>query len=344
MSNHPLRTALIGFGNVAAGYADDELMKQYYPYASHAQVLSAHPDYEWVAVVDPCPIARRKASDQWKVPFVCSSVDELANCSDVDVVVIATPPSERLDIIQKMPSVKGVLLEKPPTLNYSSALKLMEFCEKHHVVAQVNYWRRGDECFRHLAKSMSDYVGEIQTVFGLYGRGLINNGSHIIDFTRMLCGEMDEVQAISKTYAHSGSSINEDINLAFSFISEKKVINVQPINFDYYRECSLDIWGEKGRLAIMQEGLTIHHYRQSSNRTTRGAFEIPSDSPQVIESTVGNAFYHMYTNLSEAIRGRAMLWSPLKSALLNMKIINAIHLSSQKRGEVMNLQQEVYEL
>ena len=48
MTQPRLRTVLVGCGEVGAGYATDPLMARHYPYATHAQVLAAHPAFAWM--------------------------------------------------------------------------------------------------------------------------------------------------------------------------------------------------------------------------------------------------------------------------------------------------------
>ena len=47
-----LKTLLIGFGNVAEKIGNDKMMKKFIKFQSHAQVLKAHPNFLWDAVID----------------------------------------------------------------------------------------------------------------------------------------------------------------------------------------------------------------------------------------------------------------------------------------------------
>ena len=91
--NNTWNTAIIGFGQIAHGLVDDPLMARYFAYATHAQVLKAHPRFNWVAVVDPSPQACEVARERYKVKTALSDVAELQKNCRVDVVVLATPPA-----------------------------------------------------------------------------------------------------------------------------------------------------------------------------------------------------------------------------------------------------------
>jgi len=52
LNTKPWRTLIIGFGNISQKYSSDLIISRYYPYSTHAQVLTKHPDFDWDAVVD----------------------------------------------------------------------------------------------------------------------------------------------------------------------------------------------------------------------------------------------------------------------------------------------------
>jgi predicted dehydrogenase len=160
---------------------------------------------------------------------------------------------------------------------------------------------------------------------------LLNNGSHMIDFVRMLLGEIEAVQAFSGGIPPCPAGpIPGDVNLPFSLrLENNRIVFFSPLRFDYYRENSLDIWGERGRLSIMQEGLGIYYYPLRPNRAIRDEREIASDDPDVLETTVGSALYHLYSNLADALWNGSPLWSPGTSGHKTAIIMEAILRSSQ---------------
>ena len=52
---------IIGFGNIAANYADDIFMQKWFKYSTHLQVLRDHPDFYLKAIVDKNRIAMIKS-------------------------------------------------------------------------------------------------------------------------------------------------------------------------------------------------------------------------------------------------------------------------------------------
>jgi predicted dehydrogenase len=326
MSNVRLRTAIVGFGKMAQGYAADEAMARYYPYATHAQVLRDHPAFDWCAVVDPDKEARAAAARDWGI---CNAVAEAALlgslAEQIEVAILATPPESRVDCIDALPNLRAVLLEKPIGIDLASGRAFLEACHQRGIVVQVNLWRRADARFRALAGGdLAELIGKVQTVVGLYGNGLKNNGTHMVDMARMLFGEIKSVQRIDGAPYVAGP-IPDDMNAAFALTtSSGALITLLPIRFQHYRENGFSIWGENGRLDILNEGLTIRHCPKVPNRAMSGEYEVASDAPQDLSSTVGDALYRMYENLSDALQNRDELWSSGSSALITTKVVEAM--------------------
>ena len=172
----------------------------------------------------------------------------------------------------------------------------------------------------------------------VYGNGLLNNGTHLVDLIRLLLGEIEAVQTIGNAVPYTAGPIPGDMNLPINLqLGGGMVVMLHPIRFEHYREVSLDIWGEKGRLSINQEGLSILLHPQRDNRSMKDEREVASDQPQHIPVTLGQAFYRVYNNLAAAVNEGSMLWSPGESALQTATVIEAVIQSSERQGAMVEL-------
>ncbi len=338
MTGSPLRTVLIGFGKVAAEYATDPVMANYYPYATHAQVLRDHPGFAWEAVVDVQENALDRARKDWGVRYVARQAQDLNHMYKPEVAVIATPPDDRIRLLEQIPSLRAVLVEKPLGATVKQSIAFLDYCRRRGILVQVNLWRRADEGFRKLAAGgLKEMVGQPQAVFGLYGNGLLNNGIHMVDFIRMFFGEVASARALSVGAAQAGP-IPGDFNVPFHLSMNNGLeIPVLHVAFSHYRENGLDIWGEHGRLSIVQEGLGILFYPKRSNRAMTGEWEVSSDEPRGFPSTVGKAFFNMYSNLSDAVQKGEKLFCDGATAMASTRVVNAILASAQRGGRRMSL-------
>lgn len=326
MTNKPWRTVIVGFGQVADGLGRDSRMARFFKPASHAQALADHPAFEWGAVVDTSDAALAQARQNWNIPHLSDDPAKLARDYEPEVAVLAVPPEGRQRIIDKLPSLKAVLVEKPLAKSLEETEAFLEACQRRQLLVQVNYWRRAAPGFRSLADGeLAELIGPTQAAFASYGNGLRNNGSHLIDFVRMLLGEIGEARALGPPLPIAEAPIPGDVALPFALQLETGAnVFCAPLDFQCYREVGLDIWGQRGRLAILQEGLGVYHYPLADNRGLENAREISSDHMVELTCPVGGSFREMYDNLAAALDGGGPLWSPGGSALRTETILQTL--------------------
>src|SRR5687768_1209671 len=311
---------------MASGYAEDEVMARHFRYASHAQVLKDHPRFNWIAVVDPDEQALRHAQTRWSVPHVAATATALgATRHDIEFAVIATPPEHRHGMLEAFPNLRAVLVEKPLGASLQAGARFLEDCRARGILVQVNLWRRADEQFRSLASGeLLRRIGPLQFAFAIYGNGLANNGTHLVDFIRMLFGEIDAVAPIPGARTFAEGPIAGDLNAPMTLLLAGGLrVSVEAARFRRYREVGLDCWGQHGRLAILNEGLTIAHFPLRNNRAMTGASEIASDAAESLTSTIGHALFHMYSNVVDVLEDRARSWSSGASALRTAAVVAA---------------------
>lgn len=323
------RVALVGFGRMAEGYSTDLAMAKYYKFATHAQVLRSHSRLDWQAVVDSDTAVLEGARSRWGVPLAVTSVKELgASASEVDVVVLATPPSARQGILSGLPNLRAILVEKPLGENLLSATQFLTDCRNRNLLVQVNFWRRTDSFFRELAEGrLETMIGKPMAVTCFYGNGLLNNGSHMVDMARMLFGEVEGIQVIDPGNLLINGPILGDTNPSFALrMKTGLIVFFAPIDFRQYRENGMIIWGTVGKIDILNEGLVIRSYPAVPNRAMSGEREIANDAADVVPSTVGEALYCMYENLIEALdyNDSGILQSSGSSAMASARLVDAI--------------------
>ena len=328
-------TALIGLGRIASQYSSDLRMIENLNYFTHAQVLIDHSKFNWVGAVDPSNEAREHVKSNWKIDEVFSSVDKLKDKERYEVLVLATPPEHRLEIIKNFSSLKGVIVEKPLGISYPSSVQFIEECEKRNILVQVNLTRRSDNKMKEFSKGdMNRRIGNTQFVFGTYGRGIRNYATHLIDLIRMLVGEIASVQSLSSHKVFDSGPLEKDLNLSFMLKTQEGIqILMQPLDFSFYREGSLDFWGEKGRIEIVQEGLKFLESSIEDCRSLSNSKEIAIDNNIASDTGYGDALFNLYTNLAESISDNIKLDSPGRSALKTEFVIESLNKSFKENGK-----------
>lgn len=321
-----LRTVLVGLGRMGFTYADDPLSRRHYRDASHAEVLARHQAFVWEAAVDTDAVRLDQARARWGFAHGATSMAELYSFYQPEVLVLATPPQAYASAVAACPGLKAVLCEKPLGTTLAEAIAFLDLCNRRSILVQVNFWRRCDQLYRRLAAGeLAALVGRPQVINGIYGNGLLNNGSHLVDFCRMLFGEIAGVRVLGPAL-HAGmppGAGDFDAASALQFANGATAI-LQPVDYRYYREVGLDVWGERGRLEVLNEGLVNRLSQRAPHRALSRACEVAADAPQMLPPTVGEALYAVYDNLAAALEGRSELWSPGASALQTAVAIDAI--------------------
>ncbi|MBO9465408.1 Gfo/Idh/MocA family oxidoreductase [Tropicibacter sp. R15_0] len=201
-----MKVALIGLGMVSRTFGDairnSDAVDLAYVYArsaeSRARFLSDWPDLGAAAA---------------------GSVAEIA-ASDVDFVLLTTPPNARRDIVQELVSAgKPILMEKPVERTLAVATELVELCEAAEVPLGIMLQHRARPVVGDLRKLLPELgalrMAEInvpwwrgQAYYDEPGRGsyardgggvMISQAIHTLDLMLSLAGPVAEVSAMSAT-------------------------------------------------------------------------------------------------------------------------------------------------
>jgi predicted dehydrogenase len=194
--NNPLAVLVVGCGNIA-GIFDQDRLGSSLPF-THAGAYSSDERFTLVACVDPDDSRRIKFMDFWGVAYGFRTIADVLN-SDVqfDVVSICSPSdchAHDLEIALRL-KPKLIFCEKPVTTSLMETKKLVDACRDNKILLAVNYSRRFDPDVLILKADMyNEKWGELRSVVGYYNKGLLNNGSHMIDLLHLLIGSMKIVK------------------------------------------------------------------------------------------------------------------------------------------------------
>lgn len=155
-------------------------------------------------------------ADQFGVPGRFSSAEDLAKCTDVDAVYIATPVDcHGPQTVLAAAAGKHVLVEKPMALNPPECEQMISACQSAGVQLGVAYYRRFYPVVRRIKEWIdTGKLGRIVSIACVTGnpsrfpaddwrvvvaRGgggpLMDIGSHRIDVMLQLLGDVESVQA-----------------------------------------------------------------------------------------------------------------------------------------------------
>lgn len=191
-----LRTLIVGCGNIAGGF-DQGRPSGDLPY-THAGAYVRDGRFNITACVEPDDARRAEFMEAWGVPTGFRSIDEILD-PDItfDVISICSPTtchSHDLEIALRL-KPKLIFCEKPITTSLADTERLVEECRRLNILLAVNYSRRWDPDVAKLQADMqSGKWGQLRSVIGYYNKGILNNGSHMLDLLHLLVGAMNIVQ------------------------------------------------------------------------------------------------------------------------------------------------------
>lgn len=208
MSTKPLRIALVGAGMIGH---------------HRAKALAQLPNARLVLVADRRVEEARKLASQYSEVRAVDDGLAAAGSSDVDAVILSTPPIDHEDVgVAWLEAGKHVLCEKPLAVSVEACERLVATARKHGVCLATGFTLRQTPAAR-LARSLIDegVLGDIDHVRAFHGHGggeafgppwitdaavtgggtLMDNGIHMIDLVRWFLG--DVVEAVGYGTGHT---------------------------------------------------------------------------------------------------------------------------------------------
>ena len=140
-----------------------------------------------IGAYDVSPEATRGITEQFGIPNIFDSLDELLTHPDIDVVDIATHPEHRKPLIHKaLEAGKHVLSQKPLATDMDAAREIVEDADRHGLKLAVNQNGRWAPPWRVATLLVQNgVIGEVLAVTHLYDTSLAwTVGTHFDDIAQ----------------------------------------------------------------------------------------------------------------------------------------------------------------
>ena len=193
-----LSVLIVGCGNIAGGLDADNAEWVNKP-QTHAGAYTAHGGFTLLACVEPDPGRRADFAERWGVGHAYATLDEaFADGHHFDVVSICSSTGSHASDLRQVLDLhpRVVFCEKPLTNDLALSRDIVSEYENTSTKLVVNYSRHWDTRVSELAEQLSSGLwGKIRAVTGVYTKGLLNNGSHLLDLLLMLFRDIRVVAA-----------------------------------------------------------------------------------------------------------------------------------------------------
>jgi predicted dehydrogenase len=178
-----LKVLIVGCGNIA-GYFDERRENINFPY-THAGAYDQDGRFDLMACVEPNDVRKKEFMAYWEINYGFSIIDDVLESEFYfDVISICSPTVMHWHDLQVAIQLKPkvIFCEKPITYSIQETEQIIADCKKYHILLAVNYTRAWDSSLNQLKDAIErGEWGALRTVVATYNKGILNNGSHILD-------------------------------------------------------------------------------------------------------------------------------------------------------------------
>lgn len=319
----PLRVLIVGCGNIAGRF--DEGRPRASEPLTHAGGFAQDPRFVLAACVDPDAKRREAFMAAWRIPAGFESLAAALVAGErFDVISICSPTvcheSDLETAIDHSPRM--IFCEKPVTPSAEVTERLVAECAARQVALAVNYTRRWDPEIAALrADILAQKWGPLRSVAAVYNKGVLNNGSHLIDLLHLILGPLEIVtvgRPVSDYLADDPSipawletAAGTPIQIGCGHAGDYALFEIQFIFAD-------------GVLAMEEGGMAWRWRRAVDSENFKGYRTLTGGETQ--PGSYRSSMRRAIDNIHHAIRDRATLASTGASALVTQRLCEKLKL------------------
>ena len=321
MAHDKIRFGIVGAGAISQGYG---------------QAFHGCGEAEAVAVADTRLDAAKSLGEVLGCPAFASH-QAMAEASELDAVLVCTPPSSHAEIcLDFIDRGVHVLCEKPFTVTAAEAETVVcSARDKGVKITMASKFRYVEDVIRAKQIVDSGILGEIILFDNAFtarvdmskrwnsdpavsgGGVLIDNGTHSVDIARYFLGPLSEVHVMEGRRSQ-GLKVEDTVQVFVR--SERGAMGTIDLSWSINKELEryISIYGSQGTVIV---GWKKSRYRQAS-------------SPDWVSFGTGydkvRAFRNQIVNFSRAIRGDDVLLIDGSDALASVRVVDAAYQSLQQ--------------
>jgi len=333
--DRPIRIGVVGCGRISA---------------NHFAAIAAHAgEVELVAVCDNHPDRLAEARNKYDVAGY-SSLEELLDRADVDLVTLCTPSGLHPEqAIQAARAKRHVMTEKPMATRWSDGLRMVRECDAAGVHLFVVKQNRRNATLQLLKNAIAAgrfgriYMATINVFWSrpqsyydsaawrgtweFDGGALMNQASHYVDLVDWLIGPVESVQAYLATLARN-IQVEDTATVGVRWRSGALgSINVTMLTYPKNLEGSITVLGEKGTVRI--GGVAVNEITHWEFADTRPEDTDVAKASYRTTSVYGHGHPLYYENVIQVLRGKAIPETDGREGLRSLELLIASYLSAR---------------
>lgn len=303
-----IKALIIGAGNIASLYdepTNDKVL-------THAHAIRQNDDFVLIGFVDVDLAKAKVAADTWG-GRAYSSIEEVKD--GVDLICIAVPDKYHYQMVKEAVNrhPMAIIIEKPLSLDFNEGRELADIVDKRHILAEVNYSRRFITGFSYLKGKISS-MGLLLGGTVLYGKGLIHNGSHMVNLLLFLFGNMRVVSCLNAIEDYALDDKSKEI----VYEIDNAYVVFQPVDARNVTVFEFDLRFSLGRVKYDGSTEIIYLYGISESPIYSG--ELNYTLKEKIKISPSEAMANLYTHIRNMILGNEEIVSSVDDAYKTLQL------------------------
>jgi predicted dehydrogenase len=251
-------------------------------------------------------------------------LDEALACGlDYDVVSICTPTANHAEALERLLAgpQKLVFCEKPLTNDLAAAEALVSRYRVANKHLAVDFTRRWDPAMGALkAKLDARSTGDVQFAVAHYTKGILHNGSHMIDLLQMLLGPLSLLGGVSARPVDTPHDLSVDAVLASDSGVRIHLIAADANNFDLFE---LHLVTQQARFSVIESGFHTSCALRERVPHYPGYYQLGTAT--VTPTGLSTALLGAAENIANTLMGTAKLLSDGDSALAGQRLCHQLY-------------------
>jgi predicted dehydrogenase len=250
---------LIGCG--AIGSALDEGRPSGGNSLTHAAAITSNSHLRLVGVVDADADRAATCARVRKVDRVFPSAEALLQVARPDLLVLAVPAEGRIELVERALAlgVRAFFCEKPFAVDAAQARRLQALLQESGAVCAVNYFRRWAPLAQLLRRQL-EYMGGakgLQRVSAVYGKGMANNASHLLDLLATVIGYPVAGRLEPSAFPGLGADASPDLHLEYEVEGRRIPCHMASTDYQAYTLLEVDLIHAEGRIRVLDSGRVL---------------------------------------------------------------------------------------
>lgn len=291
-TNQKVRWGILGCGKIAHKFAHDLLLSD---------------NAELVACASRDSTKSRAFAEKYQAKLSFDSYEDLANCTEVDVVYVATPNSyHKGHSILCLQNKKAVLCEKPLSTNKSDVEEMIQVARENNVFLMEAMWTSFLPNISSIENTIQQgTIGEVIHVSAdfafktdynpksrlfdadLGGGSLLDIGIYPLFMSMLFLGKPNKIQA---SLRNSASGVDASCAVLLTYEDQKTASLFS--SFETSTDIKCEIYGTQGRIII------TNRFHEQSEHTIL----IPGKSNQLVTNErTGFGYFYEIEHVNECL-------------------------------------------